>query len=71
MAFLRYLFDFAEITIRIDGQVSRKGASRGRAITDPSDIFIDSLPGTLHKKHPGFLLVSHRINSLLHTHDIC
>ena len=76
LALLRCLFDCAEVTIRIGGQVSRK-VPLGRGVLQGSllspilfNIFIDSLPRTLRRKHPSFLLGSHRINSLLYADDI-
>lgn len=76
MALLRCLFDCAEVTIRIGGQVSRK-VPLGRGVLQGSllspilfNIFIDSLPRTLRRKHPSFLLGSYRINSLLYADDI-
>ena len=76
LVLLKCLFDYAETTIRIGGQASRK-VPMGRGLLQGSllspmlfNIFIDTLPRTLRRKHSSFLLGSHRINSLLYADDI-
>ena len=73
---LRCLFDQASVVIRIGGQLSRK-VIMGRGLLQGSllspflfNIFIDTLPRILRRKHPSFFLGDCRINSLLYADDI-
>ena len=73
---LRCLFDEASATVRIGGQMSRR-IPMGRGVLQGSllspmlfNIFIDTLPRILRRKHPSFLLGSSRVNSFLYADDI-
>ena len=73
---LRCLFDHASVVVRIGGRMSRKvimgrGLLQG-SLVSPSlfNIFIDTLPRLLRRRHPSFSLGDSRINSLLYADDI-
>ena len=76
MTLLRGLFDGAAVAVRIRGQMSRR-IPMGRGLLQGSllspmlfNVFIDSLPRVLRRRHPGFLLGSCRANSFLYADDI-
>ena len=73
---LKCLFDYASVVVRIGGQKSRK-IFLGRGLLQGSllspllfNIFIDSLPRILRRKHPSYSIGGCRINSLLYADDI-
>ena len=73
---LKCLFDYTSVVLRIGGQVSRK-ILMGRGLLQGSllspllfNIFIDSLPRILRRKHPSYSIGGCRINSLLYADNI-
>ena len=76
LTLLRCLLDAVLVTVRIGGQMSRRipmdrGLSQGSLLSPMFfNMFIDSLPRVLRRKHPSFLLGNCRMSSLLYADDI-
>ena len=73
---LRSLFNCASVMVRIGGQVSRR-IHLGRGLLQGSllspilfNVFIDTLPRLLRRKHPCYSLGGCKVNSLLYADDI-
>lgn len=73
---LRSLFNCASVMVRIGGQESRR-IQLGRGLLQGSvlspilfNVFIDTLPRLLRRKHPCYSLGGCKINSLLYADDI-